>query len=310
MPPAPPDSSVGRASGLVGAARRIRRPGLPSASSTRSSALEALLVDLGSQVHRGPFLSQEAAESFRLCPTGLPNLDERLGGGFPSNRLSEICGAPSSGRTSLALALLAETLERGVLAAWIDLADAFDPASAVAAGNDLERLLWVRARSEDEALRSCEQLLQTEGFELIILDLALSEARSEALPEALSKALPRTDKRKPQARRRDVRIRDVSWLRLARLAASTRTALVALSNESATGSRAELVLEMKPLRTRFIGPPNLLDALETTAILRRHRSRPTGQEVSLSIDAEPIDAEPINTEPEPDTAPPNRAEAR
>ena len=97
----------------------------------------------------------------------------------------------------------------------------------------------------------------------------------------------------------------MSWLRLARLAASTRTALVALSNESATGSRAELVLEMKPLRTRFIGPPNLLDALETTAILRRHRSRPTGQEVSLSIDAEPI-----NTEPEPDTAPPNRAEAR
>ena len=310
MPPAPPDSSVGRASGLVGAARRIRRPGpgLPSASSTRSSALEALLVDLGSQVHRGPFLSQEAAESFRLCPTGLPTLDERLGGGFPSNRLSEICGAPSSGRTSLALALLAETLERGVLAAWIDLADAFDPASAMAAGNDLERLLWVRARSEDEALRSCEQLLQTEGFELIILDLALSEA----LPGG---ALPRTDERKPQARRRDVKIRDVSWLRLARLAASTRTALVALSNDSATGSRAELVLEMKPLRTRFIGPPNLLDALETTAILRRHRSRPTGQEVSLSIDAEPIDAEPIdaepiNTEPEPDTAPPNRAEAR
>ena len=299
MPPAPPDSSVGRASGLVGAARRIRRPGpgLPSASSTRSSALEALLVDLGSQVHRGPSVSQEAAESFRLCPTGLPTLDERLGGGFPSNRLSEICGAPSSGRTSLALALLAETLERGVLAAWIDLADAFDPASAVAAGNDLERLLWVRARSEDEALRSCEQLLQTEGFELIILDLALSEA--------LPGALPRTDKRKPQARRRDVKIRDVSWLRLARLAASTRTALVALSNDSATGSRAELVLEMKPLRTRFIGPPNLLDALETTAILRRHRSRPTGQEVSLSIDAEPIDAKP-----EPDTAPPHRAEIR
>jgi hypothetical protein len=306
MPPAPPDSSVGRASGLVGAARRIRRPGLPPAgrsiSSTRSSALEALLVDLGSQIHRGPSVSQEAAESFRLCPTGLPTLDERLGGGFPSNRLSEICGAPSSGRTSLALALLAETLERGVLAAWIDLADAFDPASAVAAGNDLERLLWVRARSEDEALRSCEQLLQTEGFELIILDLALSEA--------LPGALPRTDKRKPQARRRDVKIRDVSWLRLARLAASTRTALVALSNDSATGSRAELVLEMKPLRTRFIGPPNLLDALETTAILRRHRSRPTGQEVSLSIDAEPNHAEPINTEPEPDTAPSNRAEAR
>lgn len=280
MPPAPPDSSVGRVSGSVGAARRIqKRP------KRRSSALEALLVDLGSQIHRGVSLSEqqpETAEALRFCPTGLPALDARLGGGFPYGRLSEICGAPSSGRTSLALALLAETLERGVLAAWIDLADAFDPASAVtavAAGSDLERLLWVRARSEDEALRSCERLLQTEGFELIILDSALPEAR-----------------RGSRSRRRDVAIRDVSWLRLARLAASTRTALVVLSNASATGSRAELVLEMKPQGARFVGPPNLLDALETTAALRRHRSRPTGQAVPLSMNVEPMDAEPIPAE--------------
>jgi RecA/RadA recombinase len=275
MPPARPDSSVGRASGPVGAARRIEK--------RKSSALEALLVDLGSQIHRGASVSQQqeqAAEALRFCPTGLPTLDARLGGGFPYGRLSEICGAPSSGRTSLALSLLAETLERGVLAAWIDLADAFDPASAVAAGNDLERLLWVRARSEDEALRSCERLLQTEGFELIVLD--------SALPEALPETLPETG-RGPRSKRRNVAIRDVSWLRLARLAASTRTALVVLSNISMTGSRAELVLEMKPLGARFVGPPSLLDALETTAVLRRHRSRPTGQAVSLSMDVEPND---------------------
>jgi hypothetical protein len=302
MPPAPPDPSVGRACGPVGAARLIevqapQTPSAPQAHSDsarrhgkrgkpqrRSSALEALLVDLGSQIHRGTSDSQseEAAQSLRLCPTGLTALDAQLGGGFPYGRLSEICGAPSSGRTSLALNLLAETLERGVLAAWIDLADAFDPASAIAAmtrgsttgkttdvttdnttGNttnsDLERLLWVRARSEDEALRSCERLLQTEGFELIILDLAL----------------------------KDVAIRDVSWLRLARLAASTRTVLVALSDASATGSRAELVLEMKPLGARFVGPPSLLDSLETTAVLKRHRSRPTGDEVLFSMGVEP-----------------------
>jgi len=256
MPPAPPDSSVGRVSGSVGAARRIQKH-----PKRRSSALEALLVDLGSQIHRGVSLSEqqpETAEALRFCPTGLPALDARLGGGFPYGRLSEICGAPSSGRTSLALALLAETLERGVLAAWIDLADAFDPTSAVAAvaaGSDLERLLWVRARSEDEALRSCERLLQTEGFELIILDSALPEVLPEARPEA-----PRS--------KGGVAIRDVSWLRLARLAASTRTALVVLSNASATGSRAELVLEMKP----------------------------QGQAVSLSMNVEPMDAEPIPAE--------------
>ena len=252
-----------------------------STSSKRSSVLEALLVDLGSQIHRGTSVSQkqETAEALRFCPTGLPALDARLGGGFPYGRLCEICGAPSSGRTSLVLSLLVETLERGVLAAWIDLADAFDPAAAVAAGSDLERLLWVRARSEDEALRSCEKLLQTEGFELIILDFALSEALSEA-------------RRKPRPKSRGVAIRDVSWLRLARLTASTRTVLVVLSNASATGARAELVLEMRPLGVRFVGPPSLLDALETTAVLRRHRNRPIGQEVSLSMDVEPIDPEP------------------
>jgi KaiC/GvpD/RAD55 family RecA-like ATPase len=293
MPPAPPDPSVGRASGPVGTARRIQKPrplqaGL-SIPSTQSSALEALLVDLGSQIHKGSSVSQqeETAEALRFCPTGLPALDARLGGGFPYGRLSEICGTPSSGRTSLVLSLLAETLERGVLAAWIDLADAFDPASAVAAGSDLERLLWVRARSEDEALRSCERLLQTEGFELIVLDLALHEGLHEALPKTWQETRPK---------RSGVAIRDVSWLRLARLAASTRAVLVVLSNTSMTGSRAELVLEMKPLGARFVGPPSLLDALDTTAVLRRHRKRPIGQEVLISMGVEPMDPEPTHAE--------------
>ena len=296
MPPAPPDSSVGRASGPVGAARRIQKSrslqaGL-SIPSTQSSALETLLVDLGSQIHKGSSVSQqeETAEALRFCPTGLPALDARLGGGFPYGRLSEICGTPSSGRTSLVLSLLAETLERGVLAAWIDLADAFDPASAVAAGSDLERLLWVRARSEDEALRSCERLLQTEGFELIVLDLAIYEA----LPKTWQETRPK---------RSGVAIRDVSWLRLARLAASTRAVLVVLSNASMTGSRAELVLEMKPLGARFVGPPSLLDALDTTAVLRRHRKRPIGQEVLLSMGVEPMDAEPTHAEFGPNVPP-------
>ena len=290
MPPAPPDAPVGRASGPVGAARRIRpvrgsRPPQagPSKPATRSDALEALLVDLGPQIHRGAAASQEeAAKAPRFLPTGLSELDARLGGGFPAGRLSEICGAPCSGRTALAHCLLSETLARGLLAAWIDLADAFDPASAAATGSDLERLLWVRARSEDEALRSCERLLRTEGFELIFLDLA-------------------------RAMRPEAGIRDVSWLRLARLAASTRTTLIALSNLSlsnlsglsgspktsdssqvpVTGSRAELVLEMRSRGARFVGPPSLLDSLETSALLRRHRSRPDGAEISLSITAEP-----------------------
>jgi hypothetical protein len=171
---------------------------------------------------------------------------------------------------------LTETLNRGALVAWIDLADAFDPASCNLASSDLERLLWVRARSADEVLQSCERLLQTEGFELVILDLAI-------LP-TLSAASTRSARRSA--------IRDTSWLRLARKAANTRTALVAITNSTLTGSQAELILEMKPLAARFVGPPNLLDALETTAVLRRHRSRPTGHEIPIRVHADKNHSDP------------------
>jgi len=258
MPPASPDSPVGGA-----------------------GALEALLVDLGSQIRRGP--AQEAVPSPRLLPTGLPDLDAQLGGGFPHGRLSEICGAPSSGRTSLALRLLAETQRSGALAAWVDLADAFEPASALSSGVALERLLWARPRRLEDAIRSSERLLRTEGFELVVLDLS---ARCPD-PSSASSA------RRPS-------VQDVTWLRLARLAASTRTTLVLLSGsdsvppsstgastgsatQSATGSRADLVLEMRALGSRFVGPPALLEGLETTALVRRHRSRPIGIRIPLSI---------------------------
>lgn len=285
MPPNPPGSRPGaqaHAFAETSAAPRSAPSG-PLEAREGSGALKSLLADLGSQIRRGRGLAREAALPAAFCPTGIPRLDARLGGGFPRGRLSELCGAPSSGRTSLATTLLAETLARGSLAAWIDPADAFDPVSAAAClaargggdeggeggkgSSDLRRLLWVRARSEKEAIRSAERILQTEGFELVVLDLAHARGRA---PRGSQSA-----------------IREASWLRLARLAAHGKGALVVLSNGSQTGSRAELVLEMQRGGARFSDPPRLLDALEITAVLRRHRSRPTGHEVLLSLAADP-----------------------
>ncbi|MEM9175119.1 MAG: hypothetical protein AAGC67_07780 [Myxococcota bacterium] len=236
----------------------------------RSEALEALLVDLGSQIQKGS--ARAVAEAPRWQATGIGPLDRLLGGGFPIGRLSEICGpaeeaprpalAPSAGRTAVAQALVAEALSKGVLVAWIDLADAFDPDSALEtirargdADTHLDRLLWVRARDEDEALRSCERVMRTEGFELVVFDLF----RPGDGPVA----------------------KDVTWLRLARLSAATRTTLVALSDGPSTGARAELVLEMRPRRVLWSEPPYLLESIETEAVLRRHRSRPTGEKIAL-----------------------------
>src|SRR5687768_6124267 len=102
--------------------------------------LENVLLDLGARVQRGG-LPQSAS---LCCPTGLPDVDRLLGGGFPRGAVSEIAGPPSSGRTSLAFALLARATARGEVVALVDAGDALDPPSAAAAGIDLARLLWVR----------------------------------------------------------------------------------------------------------------------------------------------------------------------
>src|ERR1700675_3302815 len=83
----------------------------------------------------------------RLAPemvsSGIPQLD-LLTGGLARGCLTEICGAASSGRTSVLLFALARATQRGEVCALVDASDAFDPASAAAAGMEMSRLLWVR----------------------------------------------------------------------------------------------------------------------------------------------------------------------
>ena len=174
--------------------------------------VDALLSDLGSQLRRGSGIGPVEDGPDRL-PVGRDTIDRRLGGGIPLGALSEISGPSSSGRTSLCLALLASTTARGELVGWVDCADAFDPASARGLGVDLDRVLWVRARGAREALRASERLLQTEGFPLVMLDW-----RADWTP-------PKT----------------VSWIRLSRLAASSRTALLLSSDERESATRDAMV---------------------------------------------------------------------
>jgi recombination protein RecA len=122
--------------------------------------------------------------------TGLPQLDQQLGGGIPVGHFSEIVGPRSSGRTSLLFSLLATLTGRGELVALVDTFDAFDAESAAAAGVRLENLLWVRGdactpafplmatrqagadRSIERAIKAANLVLQSGGFSLVALDLA------------------------------------------------------------------------------------------------------------------------------------------
>src|ERR1035438_8212298 len=92
-----------------------------------------------------------AALSFRhpispeLLPCGVSEVDVLLGGGLPLGAITEMTGAHSSGRTTLALATLAEVTRQGESCAYVDVSDALNPISAAALGVDLRRLLWIRA---------------------------------------------------------------------------------------------------------------------------------------------------------------------
>ena len=79
-----------------------------------------------------------------VAATGIPPLDDMLGGGLPIGAISELVGPESSGRTSAALSFLARTTQAAKVCAWIDVSNTFDSASAAATGVDLTRLLWVR----------------------------------------------------------------------------------------------------------------------------------------------------------------------
>src|SRR6266852_8919977 len=91
---------------------------------------------------------------------------------LPSGSIVEITGTSSSGRTAMLHSILASATTRGEICAIVDCTNAFDPASAAAAGADLERLLWVQAGGRlDHALKAADLILHGGGFGVVALDL-------------------------------------------------------------------------------------------------------------------------------------------
>jgi recombination protein RecA len=108
---------------------------------------------------------------------------------LPRGAISEILGRPSSGRTALLHAMLAESLSRGEICAFIDCADSFDPATARNNGVTLERLLWVRCgqkpdrASLERALKAADWILHRSHL-ILPATIALAPAVCSALNPA------------------------------------------------------------------------------------------------------------------------------
>ena len=144
----------------------------------------------------------------RFAPTSRAGLDEALGGGLRRGHLSEITGAPSSGRSTLTAQALAAATHRGEAVALVDACDTFDPSSAAACGVVLSRVLWVRESGDaPRALKAFSLILQAGGFGLAILDLA-------DLPSTALRRFPLT-----------------TWMRIARIIEGSDTAAVLVGSE-------------------------------------------------------------------------------
>ena len=150
---------------------------------------------------------------------GIPEIDS-LSGGLPRGGLTEICGPPCSGRTSLLIAALAARTAEAEACALIDGRDAFDPYSAEAAGVELQKLLWVRCRNIEQSLRATDLLLQGGGFGMVALDL--SDIPAETV--------------------RYVQLN--VWFRFRRAVEDTRTIFVVVEQEPNAKTCASLVLRM------------------------------------------------------------------
>jgi recombination protein RecA len=99
-----------------------------------------------------------------VVPTGVRGIDDLLQGGFPASAITEVVGSECSGRTSLALSLIARLTRAGKICAWVDVSDALHPESAASAGVDLPRLLWIRCGvdGEDHAVPVSHPVLSSE----------------------------------------------------------------------------------------------------------------------------------------------------
>lgn len=123
-------------------------------------------------------------------PTGFDKLDKALGiGGIPRSRITEILGPITSGKTTIALKIIAYAQDRKDIAAYIDLSRTLDPDYAFRCGVDLRKLLIVQPDSGREALAIANSLVSSRGLAAIVFDSVSSLLGETSSPQLMSEAL-------------------------------------------------------------------------------------------------------------------------
>jgi len=141
---------------------------------SKSKAVEAALLQIEKQFGKGSVMKlgqKQAAVKVPVIPTGSISFDLSLGiGGFPRGRVVEIFGPEATGKTTLALHVIAEAQRRGGLAAFIDAEHALDPLYASRIGVDIDNLLVSQPDYGEQALEIAEVLVRSGAVDVIVVD--------------------------------------------------------------------------------------------------------------------------------------------
>lgn len=139
----------------------------------KKKALDLAIGQIEKQFGKGSImrLGGDAKLDLDVIPTGSINLDIALGiGGIPRGRVIEIYGPESSGKTTVALHMIAEAQKLGGIAAFIDAEHALDPGYAKKLGVDIENLVISQPDTGEQALEITESLVRSGAVDIIVVD--------------------------------------------------------------------------------------------------------------------------------------------
>ncbi len=145
----------------------------PTTKDEKQKALEQAMKMIEKNYGAGAVmrLGQRKKMDVEVIPTGSMTLDMALGvGGVPRGRIIELYGPESSGKTTVALHIVAEAQKQGGIAAFIDVEHALDPKYAKALGVDIDNLIVSQPDSGEQALEIAERLVRSGAIDVLVVD--------------------------------------------------------------------------------------------------------------------------------------------
>ena len=167
---------------------------MPEDRSERNKAIDLALTQIEKQFGKGSIMrlgTKTALVPVEVIPTGAISFDAALGiGGMPRGRVVEIYGPEASGKTTIALEIVAEAQKRGGMAAFVDVEHALDAAYAKRLGVDVDNLLVSQPDYGEQALEITEALIRSNAVDVLVVDSVAALVPKAELEGEMGDSLP------------------------------------------------------------------------------------------------------------------------